>query len=142
MTMTPSKGTCIRLMAPKVKTERLTIPEEELLREVAVLAPVKRNVTFCKMPKKGVPRGGKIELISLRSSATAKRRSVLEESKYGPNSGPQWKAEGSRYPNLYKVLLQEPLRLRKRELLENNSQVKKPGGQNTRRLVCAWIRKQ
>ena len=67
---------------------------------------------------------------------------VLGESKYGPNSGPQWKAEGSRYPNLYKVLLQEPLRLRKRELLENNSQVKKPGGQNTRRLVCAWIRKQ
>ena len=32
---------------------------------------------------------------------------MLGEEKYGPGSEPQWKADGARYPNLYKALLEE-----------------------------------
>ena len=64
---------------------------------------------------------------------------VLGESKHGPGSVPQWKADKSRYPHLYKTFLQETLRLRKRELLEDDLWGKKPGDQNTRRLVQAGI---
>ena len=50
---------------------------------------------------------------------------VLGEEKYGPGSEPQWKAGGARYPNLYKALLEEPLRTRRIKLLEDNSRAKK-----------------
>ena len=33
---------------------------------------------------------------------------VLGEPKYGPGSGPQWKAGRTRYPAFYKDLLEEP----------------------------------
>ena len=76
------------MLLPKVKTERLTIPEKELLTEITVLAPARRDVTSSKIPKKGVSRGGKNKSISPRSSATAKQRSVLGGSKYRPESRP------------------------------------------------------
>ena len=77
------------ILLPKVKTERLFIPEKELLKEIAVLAPSKQETTTKKIPKRGVSRGGDSKMISLRSGTTAKQRSVLGESKYGSRSGPQ-----------------------------------------------------
>ena len=93
------------MLLPKIKNERLAIPETELLKEIAVLAPAKWITTTKKIPKRGVSRGDDSKSVSPRSEATAKQKSVLRESKYGPGSGPQWKAGGSRYPDLYKVLL-------------------------------------
>ena len=65
---------------PKVKTERLTFLEKELLREIAMLVPMKQNITSKKVPKKGIPRGGESKLISLRSGTMTKQRSMLGET--------------------------------------------------------------
>ena len=113
---TEQKNMCPMLL-PKVETERLTIPEKELLEEITVLAPAKQKTTTEKIPKRGVPQGGDTKLISPRSVATAKQRSVLGESKYEPGSGPQWKTGGTRCPNLYKVLPEEHSRIRRTKLL-------------------------
>ena len=43
---------------------------------------------------------------------------LLGEGKYGSGSGPQRKTGWTRYPNLYKALLEEPSRIRRRKLLE------------------------
>ena len=76
------------ILLHKVKIERLTVPEKELLEKIAVLATTKRKTTFKKVPKKGVSRGGDRKLILLRSSATAEQRSVLGEGTCWPGSGP------------------------------------------------------
>ena len=67
---------------------------------------------------------------------------VLGEEKYGPGSEPQWKAGGTRYPNLYKALLEEPSRTRRTKLLEDNSRAKKGDGRIVRRPARARIRNQ
>ena len=107
-----------------------------------MLVPASWKTTTKKIPKKRISRGSDSKSVSPRTSATAKQRSVLGESKYWPGSGPQWKVGGFRDLNIYKALLQEPSRLRKREFLEDNSRAKKSGGWNTRRPVCAQIRNQ
>ena len=66
----------------------------------------------------------------------------MGESKYGPGSGPQWNAGGTRYPNLYKALLEEPLRMRRTKLLEDNSRAEKGDGHIMRRPARAQIRNQ
>ena len=38
----------------------------------------------------------------------AKRRSVLNDAKYGPGNGPHWGADRSRYPNITRALADEP----------------------------------
>ena len=124
------------MLLPKIENERLTIPETELLKEIAVLAPTKRR------PKTKNTRGNDGKSISPRTSATAKRRSVLGEEKYGPGSGPQWKTGGTRYPNLYKALLEEPSRTRRTKLLEDNSRATVGGGRIIRRPARARIRNQ
>ena len=77
------------MLLPKAETERLTIPEKELVREIVVLAPAKQDVTSSMAKKKGVPQGGKKKSISMRSSVTAKPITVLGESNYGLRFGPQ-----------------------------------------------------
>ena len=62
---------------------------------------------------------------------------MLGECKYGPESGPKRKTGGTRYPNLYKALLEEPSRMRRTKLLEDNSRAKEGDGRNVRRLVRA-----
>ena len=52
---------------------------------------------------------------------------MLEESKYEPSSGSQWKADDSCYLTLSKTLLQEPLRTGMTKLLEDNLQAKLAG---------------
>ena len=58
---------------------------------------------------------------------------MLRESKYGPGSGPQWKAGGSCYPNLCKALLQEPSGMGRDRLIKDDLRVKKPGDQDARK---------
>ena len=68
--------------------------------------------------------------------------SLLGEEKYGTGSEPQWKAGGTRYPNLYKALLEEPSRTRRTKLLEDIPRGKIGDGRNTRRPARARIRNQ
>jgi hypothetical protein len=130
------------MLMPKIENERLTIPETELLKEIAVLAPEKRKTNAKRIPKRGITRSGDSKSISPRTGATAKRRSVLGEDKYGPGSGPQWKTGGTRYPNLYKALLEEPSRIRRTKLLEDNSRAEVGDGRIIRRPARARIRNQ
>ena len=44
------------MLLPKDENERLTIPESELLKEIAVLAPVKRRPKTKKASKRVIPR--------------------------------------------------------------------------------------
>ena len=46
-----------RMLLPKVKTERLTISDQELLKEIAVLAPTKAVKKSLLKAKKGILRG-------------------------------------------------------------------------------------
>ena len=77
------------MLLPKIENKRLTIPETELLKDIAVLAPAKRRPNAKRVPKQGITLGSDGKLISPRTGATAKRRSVLGEGKYGSGSGPQ-----------------------------------------------------
>ena len=43
------------ILMPKVVNERLIIPEEESVQEIAVLVPAKRAVPSSKIPKEGTP---------------------------------------------------------------------------------------
>ena len=61
-----------QMLLPKVETERLAIPEKELLEEIAVLALATRKTATKNLPKRGVSRGGDSKSISLRSGATTK----------------------------------------------------------------------
>ena len=130
------------MLLPKIKNERLTIPESELLKEIAVLAPTKRRPKTKKVSKRVIPRGSDTKLISPRTKVTAKRRSELGEEKYGPGSEPQWKAVGTRYPNLYKALLEEPSRTRRTKLLEDIPRGKIGDGRIMGRPAQARIRNQ
>ena len=67
---------------------------------------------------------------------------MVGEGKYGPGSGPQWKTGGTRYLNLYKALLEEPSRMRRTKLFEDNSWAEKGDGCIMRRPTRAWIRNQ
>ena len=127
------------MLLPKIENERLTIPESELLKEIAVLAPAKHRPKTKKVSKQVIPRGSDAKSISPRTRATAKRRSMLGEEKYGPGSEPQWKAGGTRYPNLYKALLEEPSRTQRTKLLEDNSRGEIGDGSIVRRLARARI---
>ena len=53
-------------------------------------------------------RGIKKQSIPQQSKIDAKRRSVLNDAKYGPANGPHWAMNRSRYPNLIRVLAEEP----------------------------------
>ena len=67
---------------------------------------------------------------------------MLGEGKYGPGFGPQWKTGGTRYPNLYKAILEEPSRIRRTKLLEDNLRGTVSYGRITRRPTRARIRNQ
>ena len=130
------------LLFHKIETERLTIPDNELLKEIAVLALTGWNTTTKKIPTRAIPWGSNSKMISPRTGAMTKRRSVLGDSKYRPGSGPQWKAGGNRYPNLYKALLEEPSVMRRKKLLGDSSRAEEDNGQIMRRPLRARIRNQ
>ena len=70
------------------------------------------------------------------------RETLLGEEKSGPGSEPQWKARGTRYPNLYKALLEEPTITQRTKLLEDNSRAKEGDGRIMRRPARTRIRNQ
>ena len=130
------------MLLPKIGNDRLTIPETSVLKEIFVVVPAKRKTTTKKVPKKKISQGSDSKLTSPRTGATAKQRSVLGESNYGPGSGPPWKAGGTRYPNLYNALLEKPSGMRRPELLEYNARTEKGDGRIMRRPARARIRNQ
>ena len=67
---------------------------------------------------------------------------LLGESKYGPESGPQWTDGGNSYRNLYTALLEELFRMRRTMLLVDNSRAKKVNGRIMRRPAHARTRNQ
>ena len=77
----------------------------EVLEKVAIVIPAK---VPAKIPKKG--KTGRVPKKSIPPQAkqTAKRRSVLEVDKYGPDESSRWKRVNARFPALYKALLAEP----------------------------------
>ena len=105
------------LLLLKVEAEGVSQADSDMLEKVQVIAPTKKVPSYKSILEKGIIqcKGGK--LISPRSKASEKRRSVLEEPKYGSGSEPQWKAGRTRYQDFYKALLEEPSRTKWREML-------------------------
>ena len=77
----------------------------EVLEKVAIVIPAK---VPAKIPKKGKTGGVAKKSIPPQAKQTAKRRSVLEVEKYGPDESSRWKRVNARFPALYKALLAEP----------------------------------
>ena len=73
----------------------------EVLEKVAVVIPA-------KIPKKGKTGGVPKKSTPPQAKQTAKRRSVLEVDKYGPDESSRWKRVNARFPGLFKALLAEP----------------------------------
>ena len=82
-----------------------------------MLAPTKKIPSYKSILEKGIIQGKGGKSILPRSKASEKRRSVLGEPKYGSGSEPQWKAGRTRYSALYKAVLEEPSRTKRREIL-------------------------
>ena len=90
---------------PKVESKRISVTDGEVLEKVAVVAPTK---VPAKIPTKGKTAGVSKNSIPPQALQAAKRRSVLEVDKYGPDESSRWKRVNARFPNLYKALLDEP----------------------------------
>ena len=71
----------------------------EIMENIGVF----KSVVEEKLAKKG-----RADSISRRTKPAVKRRSVLDEDKYGQGAGPLWKNGGDRFPNLYKASLVGP----------------------------------
>ena len=65
-------------------------------------------------------RGIKKRSIPQQTKMVAKRRSVLNDAKYGPGNGPHWGTNRSRYPNLIRALAEEPDPKKRRTLSESH----------------------
>ena len=90
------------LLLPKVEAEMVSQQDGDLLEKIGIAVP----------NKKGTLQGKKNSSILTGALPTKKRRSVLGEAKYGSGSGPQWSKGGTRYPALYRALLEEPVTCR------------------------------
>ena len=93
------------LLLPKIESVRISVADSEILEKVKIVTPVRVTT---KRPKK--EKTGCVEKRSVPPNAkhVAKRRSVLEGDKYGPNGGALWKRVNTRFPALYKALIAEP----------------------------------
>ena len=85
------------LLIPKVKSERISVADGEVLEKAAIVVPAKAPA---KNPKKGKTGGAARKSIPPRAKQTAKRRSVLEVEKYGPDESSKWKRVNVRFPAL------------------------------------------
>ena len=101
------------LLLTKFETERLSLPNCDILEKIAVVVPVKKLNKPGPVDKKGTIQGSKRKSISPRAKPPEKKMSVLGEPKYGPGSEPHWKAGSDRYPVFYKALLDELLRTKR-----------------------------
>ena len=84
---------------------RISVADGEILERVEIVRPVK--VTN-KRPKKGATECVEKGSVPPKTKQMAKRRSVLEGDKYGPDGGDLWKRVNARFPALYKALIAEP----------------------------------
>ena len=95
------------MLLPKVETERMTISDEEMLKEIEVLASTPKKKKLSSQVTKGILRGKDSKSTSLRSKLRRSEGVCWPESKYGAVSGPQWKWNSgrSRFPHLAKALV-------------------------------------
>ena len=95
------------MLLPKVETERMTISDEEMLKEIEVLAPTPKKKRSSPQVTKGILRGKNGKSISSRSKLQQNEGVCCTESKYGLVSGPQWKWNGgqAQLPHVYKALV-------------------------------------
>ena len=105
------------LILPIIETERVSLPDGDILEKIAVLVPVKKVAKPGPVDKKRSIQGGKRKSISPRAKPLEKRRSVLGDPKYGPGSEPHWKASSAYYPAFCKNLLDEPSRTKRIEMV-------------------------
>ena len=96
------------LLMPKVESERISVSNGEVLKKAAIAVPARAPA---QDPKKGKLKGVAKKLIAPRAKQTAKRRSVLEVNKYGPDKSAKWKRVKARFPALYKALLANRTRI-------------------------------
>ena len=101
------------LILPKIETERVSLPDGDILEKISGVVPVKKVAKPGTVDKKGTLRGSKRKSISPRAKPLEKQRSVLVEPKYEPGSEPRWKAGSARYPAFCKALLDEPSRTKR-----------------------------
>ena len=85
------------LLMPKVESERISVADGEVLENAAIVVPFKAHA---KNPKKGKTGGVARKSSPPRAKQTAKRRSVLEVDKYGPDESSRWKHVNARFPAL------------------------------------------
>ena len=95
------------MLLPKVETERMTISDEEMLKEIEVLAPTPKKKKSSSQVTKGILRGKNSKSTLSRSKQRRSKRVCWPESKYSSFSGPQWKWNGGRaqLPHIYKALV-------------------------------------
>lgn len=94
-----------RLLMLQIEPERISVADGEVLEKAVVVISVKTPV---KCPKKRKTEGVDKKSIPPNVKQMAKRRSVLEENKYGPVESAKWKRVNACFPALYKALLAEP----------------------------------
>ena len=93
------------LLMPKVESERISAADGEIQEKATIVAPARLPA---KNPKKGILQGVENKSLLPRVKQTAKQRSALSEDKYAPGETSRWKHMSTRFPALYKALLDEP----------------------------------
>ena len=106
-----------QLLLPLIETERVSLPDGNILEKIAVVVPVKKVAKPGSDDSKKSIQGSKHKSISPRANPSDKRRSMLGDPKYGPGSKLHWKAGSARYPDFYKTLLEEPSRTKRIEMV-------------------------
>ena len=101
------------LILPIIETERVSLPDGDILEKISVVVPVKNVSKPGPVDRKRSIQGSKHKSISSGAKPLDKRRSVLGEPKYGPGSKHHWKAGSACYPAFYKTLLNEPSRTKR-----------------------------
>ena len=106
------------LLLSIIETERVSLPDGDILEKIAVVVPVKNLAKPGPVDKNRSIQGNKRKSISLRSNPSEKQRSVLGEPKYGLGSEPHWKAVSACYPAFYKALLDKPSRTKRIKMVK------------------------
>ena len=70
-----------QLILPKIETERLSLPDGDILEKIAVVVPVKKLAKTRFVDKEGTVRCSKRKSFSPLAKLLEKRRSVLGEPK-------------------------------------------------------------
>ena len=95
------------MLRSKIKAERMTVSDEEILKVIEVLAPTPTKKKLSPEITKGILRGKDSKSTSSRSKLRQSKGVCWPESKYGSVSGPQWKwnSGASHFPHVAKALV-------------------------------------